>query len=72
MQIIGTWDDHDYGLNDAGKEFGFKDVSQQLMLDFFDEPKDSPRCYSTSDGIYFLVVQRVFEIVHKYRERVND
>ncbi|XP_058073291.1 uncharacterized protein LOC131222293 isoform X2 [Magnolia sinica] len=42
-QVIGTWDDHDYGLNDAGKEFSGKNVSQRLMLDFLDEPQDSPR-----------------------------
>ena len=43
MQIVGTWDDHRYGLNDAGKEFERKDVSQQLMLDFLNEAPDSPR-----------------------------
>lgn len=42
-QVIGTWDDHDYGLNDAGKEFTGKSTNQRLMLDFLDEPKDSPR-----------------------------
>lgn len=42
-QVIGTWDDHDYGLNDAGKEYQGKNVSQRLMLDFLDEPPDSPR-----------------------------
>ncbi|XP_077211097.1 calcineurin-like metallo-phosphoesterase superfamily protein [Tasmannia lanceolata] len=42
-QVIGTWDDHDYGLNDAGKEFAGKNVSQRLMLDFLDEAQDSPR-----------------------------
>lgn len=42
-QVIGTWDDHDYGLNDAGKEFTGKNTTQQLMLDFLDEPKNSPR-----------------------------
>ncbi|KAF8406780.1 hypothetical protein HHK36_008872 [Tetracentron sinense] len=41
--VIGTWDDHDYGLNDAGKEFSGKDISQRLLLDFLDEPQDSPR-----------------------------
>ncbi|KAL2609469.1 hypothetical protein R1flu_028042 [Riccia fluitans] len=49
-QIIGTWDDHDYGMNDAGKELSSKDVSQQLMLDFLDEPKDSPR--RKQKGVY--------------------
>ncbi|XP_010530255.1 PREDICTED: uncharacterized protein LOC104806865 [Tarenaya hassleriana] len=42
-KVIGTWDDHDYGLNDAGKEFDRKTTNQRLMLDFLDEPHDSPR-----------------------------
>lgn len=42
-KVIGTWDDHDYGLNDAGKEFSGKDTSQRLLLDFLDEPDDSAR-----------------------------
>ncbi|GJX30978.1 calcineurin-like metallo-phosphoesterase superfamily protein [Tanacetum coccineum] len=42
-KVIGTWDDHDYGLNDAGKEFKHKDINQKLMLDFLDEPPNSPR-----------------------------
>ncbi|XP_057503377.1 uncharacterized protein LOC130786932 [Actinidia eriantha] len=42
-KVIGTWDDHDYGLNDAGKEFGGKVTSQRLLLDFLDEPQDSSR-----------------------------
>lgn len=43
LQVIGTWDDHDYGLNDAGKEFSAKVTYQRLLLDFLDEPQDSPR-----------------------------
>ncbi|EOY15848.1 Calcineurin-like metallo-phosphoesterase superfamily protein isoform 3 [Theobroma cacao] len=42
-KVIGTWDDHDYGLNDAGKEFSEKITNQRLLLDFLDEPQDSPR-----------------------------
>lgn len=42
-KVIGTWDDHDYGLNDAGKEFTGKVTNQRLLLDFLDEPLDSPR-----------------------------
>lgn len=41
--MIGTWDDHDYGLNDAGKEFAAKITNQRLLLDFLDEPQHSPR-----------------------------
>jgi len=40
--IIGTWDDHDYGKNDAGKEFIKKEESQKLFLDFFGISPDSP------------------------------
>ncbi|XP_012073530.2 uncharacterized protein LOC105635142 isoform X2 [Jatropha curcas] len=49
-KVIGTWDDHDYGLNDAGKEFGRKVTNQRLLLDFLDEPQDSPR--RKQDGVY--------------------
>jgi alkaline phosphatase D len=41
--MLATWDDHDYGRNDAGAEYPLRDVSQRIMLDFFDEPADSPR-----------------------------
>jgi len=41
--VIGVWDDHDYGHNNAGKEYPAKQRSQQLLLDFLDEPPDSPR-----------------------------
>ncbi|WMN06130.1 alkaline phosphatase D family protein [Marivirga arenosa] len=48
--VIGVWDDHDYGKNDAGKEYEFKEESQQLFLDFFDVPKDDPR--RKREGVY--------------------
>jgi len=41
--VIGTWDDHDYGLNDGGREWRMKGAYQQALLDFLDEPADSPR-----------------------------
>lgn len=40
--IIGTWDDHDYGKNDAGKEYPYRQQSRDLMYDFLDIPQDSP------------------------------
>jgi alkaline phosphatase D len=40
--IIGVWDDHDYGVNDGGKEYPKRVQSQQLMLDFLDVPTTSP------------------------------
>ena len=50
-EIIAIWDDHDFGENDAGKEYYQKEQSRKIMLDFFDEPKTSAR-YSRDDGIY--------------------
>ncbi len=49
-KLIATWDDHDYGKNDAGKEYVFKEDSKRIFLNFFEEPKDSPRW--TRPGVY--------------------
>lgn len=48
--LLATWDDHDFGQNDAGVEYPFKRQSQALMLAAFGEPADSPRW--TRDGVY--------------------
>ncbi|MBC9797051.1 alkaline phosphatase D family protein [Sinomicrobium weinanense] len=50
MKILGTWDDHDYGLNDGGEEFHAKKESQQLFLDFMSVDNDDPR--RTQEGVY--------------------
>ena len=31
-EIIGIWDDHDYGMNDGGKEWSVKDKKKELMF----------------------------------------
>ncbi|MEI8653368.1 alkaline phosphatase D family protein [Pseudoalteromonas sp. Hal273] len=49
--IIAMWDDHDYGQNDAGKEYQHKEQSRQIMLNFWGEPANSAR-RTRSDGIY--------------------
>jgi len=50
-EVMAIWDDHDFGENDAGKEYPMKEQSRQIMLDFWQAPKDSPRRTRT-DGIY--------------------
>jgi alkaline phosphatase D len=50
MPVIATWDDHDYGRNDAGKEYPYKAESKELFMTFWDEPLDSPR--RTREGLY--------------------
>ncbi len=49
--IMATWDDHDYGRNDIGKDYVSKDASRRIMLDFFGEPLASER-RTRPDGIY--------------------
>lgn len=48
--VIGTWDDHDYGMNDGGKNFSKKEQSKTLALDFLDVPKDAK--VRKREGIY--------------------
>ena len=48
--VLGTWDDHDYGANDAGVEYPFKIESQQLLLNFLDTPTNAIQ--HTRDGVY--------------------
>lgn len=40
--VIGTWDDHDYGKNDAGAEFEGKQAAKEAFMRFFGTPEDSP------------------------------
>jgi alkaline phosphatase D len=49
-QILGTWDDHDYGLNDGGEEYPYKRESQQLLFDFLGTSKNAPERFR--DGVY--------------------
>lgn len=48
--VFATWDDHDYGKNDAGKEYPRKDDSKKVFLEFWQEPKNSERW--NHPGIY--------------------
>ncbi len=50
VSIIATWDDHDFGKNDAGRHYKKKEQSKQIFLDFFEEPKNSER--RKRKGIY--------------------
>jgi alkaline phosphatase D len=40
--ILATWDDHDYGKNDAGEEFEGKQAAKDAFMEFFNTPEDSP------------------------------
>jgi len=48
--IFAIWDDGEFGVNDGGADFPRRDEFRQDFLDFFGEPKDSPR--RTRAGLY--------------------
>ena len=48
--IIGTWDDHDYGKNNAGADYPLKAISRDLALTFMEVPLSDARW--TRKGIY--------------------
>jgi alkaline phosphatase D len=41
--ILATWDDHDYGANDAGSDYAQRAKSQQIFVDFWGDAVNSPR-----------------------------
>lgn len=41
-QIIGVYDDHDYGINDGFKEHPTKKGAKKALMDFLDVPMNSP------------------------------
>ncbi len=50
VPVLATWDDHDYGQNDAGAGFPYKDQAKALFLDFWHVPADDPR--RRRQGVY--------------------
>lgn len=42
IPMLGIWDDHDYGLNDGGKEYTAKEISKKEMLRFLGVPANDP------------------------------
>jgi len=50
VPFMAIWDNHDYGSHDGGAEFGLKETTKSLFLDFFGEPGGSTR--RVTPGIY--------------------
>jgi len=53
-KIYGTWDDHDSGINNGGKNNPVKETIRQMFLDFLDEPAGTDR-RTRPDGLYTSV-----------------
>ncbi len=48
--ILATWDDHDFGQNDGGADYGQRREAQHEFYDWLEEPADSPR--RSQPGVY--------------------
>lgn len=48
--LLTTWDDHDYGANDAGKDYPFKVLAKDLYLTAWNVPADDER--RQREGVY--------------------
>ena len=51
IEIFSIWDDHDYGINDGGKDYKNKELAEDMFLKFWEIPKNDIR--HRRDGIYF-------------------
>ena len=51
------WDDHDFGKNDGGSSYRFKEYAQNLYIDFWGIDDEDPR--ANREGIYFQQLQNI-------------
>ncbi len=42
IPLIGTWDDHDYGVNNGNKTYPKRRESRDLLFEFLEVPKSNP------------------------------
>ncbi|WP_234026337.1 alkaline phosphatase D family protein [Qipengyuania thermophila] len=48
VPMLATWDDHDFGFNDGGRDFAFRRWSQTIYQTFWDVPAE----VRARDGVY--------------------
>lgn len=51
-KVIGVWDDHDYGSNNADHRLKVKHRQREIYLDFIGEPQDTERRLNKERGLY--------------------
>lgn len=54
-QMLFTWDDHDYGINDSGSEYPEKQTSRELFLKYWQPmmPKNLSFGTKSQEGIFY-------------------
>ena len=57
IEQYSIWDDHDYGKNNAGANYKFKQTAENLYLDFWNVPSDDER--RSRPGIYYASVKLI-------------
>lgn len=77
MPQYATWDDHDYGPNDAGKSYHFKDASREVFKKYSLNPSYGERgegiytMFSYSDVDFFLTDDRFFRSHDDMPDSIN-
>ena len=54
-KFLVTWDDHDFGLNNAGKDYVFREESKQIHRKFWQLESEIPENH---DGIYYAKMEK--------------
>ena len=74
--VYGIWDDHDYGLNNAGRDYKHKDRSRADLFNFLNVPKDNQaykrngayQCYDLNPKIKLILLDnRYFKSEYAYK-----
>ncbi len=75
-KIYAIWDDHDFGWNDSGRHYPFKEESKEIFLNFFGDQGDST--IRQHEGIYHTVyldkagkkIQIIFPDLRTFRDKL--
>ena len=67
--ITGTWDDHDYGINNGDERFRYKRESAVAFVDFLGEPRESPMAKRARDG-YGVYGVKLFDFARERNQIV--
>ena len=60
------WDDHDFGLNDGGSNYRYKDRAKELFLETWKIPSQDSR--RLRDGLYFdKMIKKNDRILNRFR-----
>lgn len=78
--VLGTWDDHDYGLNDGGAEFSKKEESKIEFMRFMNFDDSIAQPLANHSGIYYathlqknnLTIKAIFLDSRSFRSPLKE